>query len=245
MPLLDHFHGRLAERRPWESFHTTWASALADQLNDGVLSSEYVALEQVHAGPAVEIDVATFAETSPERAKGGLATAVKKLWRPVAAPHVLSAEFPPQCSVEIIAADGSRRLVAAIELVSPGNKDRDSKRRLFAAKCATLLSRGAGLVIVDVVASRSANLHNDLADLFGWDAAARFAKETVMYCSAYRPLTVGETGRIEAWLETLSLGNCLPRMPLSLAADCVVPIDLEAAYEEACRRRRVADVLGR
>ena len=28
MPLLDHFRPLLSERRPWESFHTTWASAI-------------------------------------------------------------------------------------------------------------------------------------------------------------------------------------------------------------------------
>ena len=33
MPLLDHFHPPLSVRRPWESFHTTWAAALADHLN--------------------------------------------------------------------------------------------------------------------------------------------------------------------------------------------------------------------
>ena len=49
--------------------------------------------------------------------------------------------------------------MAAIELISPGNKDRVGKRRLFAAKCATYLSRGIGLILVDVVTSRAANLH--------------------------------------------------------------------------------------
>ena len=66
MPLLDHFHPPLSERRPWESFHTTWASALADGLNRDVLPPGYIALEQVHAGAAIEIDVATL--TDPELA---------------------------------------------------------------------------------------------------------------------------------------------------------------------------------
>ena len=33
MPLLDHFHPPLSERRPWESFHSTWCGSLADYLN--------------------------------------------------------------------------------------------------------------------------------------------------------------------------------------------------------------------
>src|SRR5271154_183698 len=62
MPLLDHFHPPLSERRPWESFHTTWASALADTLNRDVLPAGYIALEQVHAGADMEIDVATWTD---------------------------------------------------------------------------------------------------------------------------------------------------------------------------------------
>jgi hypothetical protein len=45
VPLLDHFHPPLSERRPWESFHATWATAIADILNCGVLPSGYIALE--------------------------------------------------------------------------------------------------------------------------------------------------------------------------------------------------------
>ena len=36
----------------------------------------------------------------------------------------------------------------------------------------------------------------------------------------------------------------MPRVPLSLEAELCVPVDLEAAYSEACRRRRVAEALG-
>ena len=39
-------------------------------------------------------------------------------------------------------------LVAAIELVSPGNKDRPEARLAFAAKCVSYLTRGVGLIVV-------------------------------------------------------------------------------------------------
>ena len=54
-------------------------------------------------------------------------------------------------------------LAAAIELVSPSNRDRPEARRAFVAKCASYLQRGAGLVIVDVVTDRLANLHEELS----------------------------------------------------------------------------------
>jgi hypothetical protein len=140
MPLRDHFHPPLSERRPWESFHTTWASALADLLNQGMLPPGYIALEQIHAGAVVEIDVATYGESGLAASAGdggGTATTARTVWVPAAAPMLLPATFPPSATVEILATEGGRTLVAAIELVSPGNKDRAVKRRLFAAKCAT------------------------------------------------------------------------------------------------------------
>src|SRR5262249_12967202 len=142
VPLLDHFHPPLSERRPWESFHTTWAGALADVLNQGVLPPGFIALEQIHAGAAVEIDVSTFAEPARAAPAGARATATlpRTVWTPAAAPVEMPAVFPEGCTVEILSTEGGRSLVAAIELVSPGNKDPGTKRRLFAAKCATYLS---------------------------------------------------------------------------------------------------------
>ncbi len=57
----------------------------------------------------------------------------------------MPATFPRRYAVEIHATEGGRTLVGALELASPGNKDRASKRRLFAARCAAYLARGVGL----------------------------------------------------------------------------------------------------
>lgn len=245
MPLFDHFHPPLSERRPWESFHSTWASALADALNREVLPPGYVALEQVHAGPAIEIDVAAYEEGLRPRPlpEGGLALLPPRIWTPTAAPLRLPALYPPTCTVEIVAADGGRRLVAAIELVSPANKDREIRRRLFASRCASCLSQGIGLLVVDVVTSRSGNLHNELIDLLDFDATLRMDDNSDLYCVSYRPLATACDGVIEAWPVSLDVGQALPTMPLSLAADLCLPIDLEATYMEACRRRRFEDVI--
>jgi hypothetical protein len=242
MPLHDHFHPPLSERRPWESFHTTWASALADILNQDVLPPGYVALEQVHAGAALEIDIATFGEgTSVGAGNVGTTTLPRTIWTPAAAPLVLPAVFPPSATVEILATEGGRTLVAAVELVSPANKDRPASRRLFAAKCASYLSRGMGLIIVDVVSSRQGNLHNELVDLMGLDPSFRQASGT--YAVGYRPTTERETGRIECWPAPVAVGVVLPTMPLSLHAELCVPVDLELAYLQACQRRRVDEAL--
>jgi hypothetical protein len=234
----------LSERRPWESFHTTWASTLADLLNRDILPAGYIALEQVHAGAAIEIDVAAWSDSKSSPNGGGTATATRTLWLPATAPLMLPAAFPPSATVEIRATGGGRTLVAAIELVSPGNKDRADKRRLFAAKCATYLSRGIGLIVVDVVTTRQANLHNEMIDLLAWEERYKMPAEQGLYSVAYRPLHAEAADRIETWPVALAVGQPLPTMPLSLAADQCVAVDLEASYAEACQRRRVEEALG-
>src|SRR4051812_42808469 len=91
---------------------------------------------------------------------GGTAVLPRTVWTPAAPPLVLPTVFPERFTIEVYSTEGGRTLVAAIELVSPSNKDRAGMRRLFAAKCATYLARGVGLVILDVVSSRQSNMHN-------------------------------------------------------------------------------------
>src|SRR5438270_6967408 len=87
MPLLDHFHPPLATRRHWESFHVNWAGALADVLNESLLPQGYFAEEHVHRGAALEIDVATFEESSTATRAGvggSIAALPAKVWTPEA-----------------------------------------------------------------------------------------------------------------------------------------------------------------
>src|SRR5436305_6524877 len=60
MPLLDHFHPPMIERRHWHSFYNSWATYLSSQLN-ALLPAGYFAEANVQFG--VEIDVATFEES--------------------------------------------------------------------------------------------------------------------------------------------------------------------------------------
>src|SRR5947207_3436258 len=94
MPLLDHCHPPLSAERRWESFHSSWATKLADSLTERWLPPNYIAEEHAHLGPSVEIDVATFAQeasASGEAAGGTVATVGPKVWAPPAADGVLPA----------------------------------------------------------------------------------------------------------------------------------------------------------
>ncbi len=63
MPLLDHFHRPLDERYPWESFHSGWATRIADQLSERV-PADFVVAEQTHSGDHLQIDVVTFEDSA-------------------------------------------------------------------------------------------------------------------------------------------------------------------------------------
>lgn len=240
MPLLDHFRPPLSTQRHWESFHTTWASAIADALNEAWLPEGYFAEEQLHPSARVEIDVATFEDVG-STAAGGAATAVspRKVWSPPAPTWTIPGLFPEGVEVLVFNSEGGPSLVGAVELVSPGNKDRPESRRGFAIKCASYLHQGIGLVVVDVVTSRLANLHNEIMRLLDRSAENQLSDSAALYAVSYRPLRRGDEDQIDIWPKELAIGQPMPEMPLALGVNLLVPVTLEAAYEDACRRRRL------
>ena len=112
MPLLDHFHAPLDERYPWESFHSGWATRIADQLSERV-PAEFVVAEHTHSGNHLEIDVATFERSAaPARTEPvGPALALAPTWRPRHRPMWCRRSFrtPSRCA-------SSRRLLGSLWL---------------------------------------------------------------------------------------------------------------------------------
>ncbi len=240
MPLLDHFHPPLAPRRHWESFHVNWAGAIADALNETLLPEGYFAEEHAQLGTRVEIDVATFADSGPSGHPAGGTVTLSRAWAPPAPVLVVPAAFPEGVAILIFADEGGTRLVAAIELVSPANKDRDVNRRAFAVKCASYLCQGVSLIVIDIVTSRDANIHDEMMQVLGHAGAFALPAKPVLYAVAYRPIVRDQAEQIEVWPAPLEIGRPLPVLPLALDAEHCLPIDLEATYMVACQRRRLA-----
>lgn len=243
MQLLDHFHPPLSLVRHWESFHARWAAAIADVLNDELLPTEYFAEVQVHVGSRVEVDVGTFGEVPAgvaEAPRSGTATAtlVARPWAPPAPAMTMPGAFPDSLEILVFRTEAGPTLVAAIELVSPGNKDRQEHRRAFAAKCGSYLQQGIGLMLIDVVTNRQANLHNELVSLL--DAGAQFLlPPECLYATAYRPVRRADAAEIDVWSATLAVSQPLPLLPLPLDNALFLPLDLGATYAEACARSRL------
>ncbi len=126
-----------------------------------------------------------------------------------------------------------RRLVAAVELVSPANKDRPAHRRDFVIKCASYLRQHISVIVVDVVTERRDNLHEELMQLLGLPPSLAEAGDFPLYAAPYRLAGQAEEQRLELWPEELRVGAALPTLPLWVSEGEAVPLDLEASYVAA------------
>ena len=262
MPLRDHFRPPIDNLTSWESLHHAWPTVMVQHLNRW-LPARFRAEPGVHQGASFEIDVSTY-DTSESglprggprdplaadapgsdagaEAGGGVAVATRPaVWAAPLATFEAATALPDQDEFAVLVYDSrrARRLVAAVEIVSPANKDRPENRQLFVAKCAALLQQRVAVVIVDLVTTRHFNLYDELLGLLELSDPALSPGPPGIYavsCRWTHPGTpAGPTGwRFAAWNHTLRLGQPLPGLPLWLTDDFAVPLELEASYEETC-----------
>lgn len=238
MPLRDHFHPPLDDITWWEGLHGGWPMVIVQSLA-GRLPPGFVAIPKVHRGSVVEVDVAAFGPRGQEiPSAGGVATA----WAPARPTLTTEVDFSDadEYAVEVYDRRKARRLVAAVELVSPSNKDRPSTRRAFVTKCAAYLQARVSVVIIDLVTSRHFNLYRDLLDVIGRPAPE--GEASAVYAAVCRLVPADGPGgrdRLEAWDHPLAVGDRLPTLPLWLTDDFAVPLHLEDSYEETCRTLQI------
>ena len=237
MPLRDHFRAPLDETSSWEGLHGQWPAVIVQHLRKR-LPAGYVAEPRVHSGSQVEIDVAAFEGDGPTRAatgggRGGVATAVWAPSRPSVAVETGLPDYD-EYEVRVFDARRGRNLVAAVEIVSPSNKDRPEHRNIFVAKCAALLQKGVAVSIVDLVTVRKINLYAGLMALIGHVDPTFGESPPPLYAASCRWTRKEGRATLEAWSHELAVGQPLPTLPLWLGPDLVVPLDLESSYEQAC-----------
>jgi hypothetical protein len=238
MPLLNHFRPPLSVELPWEAFHNSWATTLAGQLNRE-LPSDYRALPLTTVQGGIEVDVAPNRSREPAEGNGAVATAV---WAPPAPPLQAGLDIQriETFEVRLLQTLGGPQLRAAIELVSPSNKDRPAHRRAFAAKCAVYLQQGVSVVVIDVVTERNANLHADLIALLHPARDLSWQSPTGLSGLAYRTIPAPDGLELQVWPEELAIGRVLPTLPLWLEEDLCLPLPLEESYRATCELLRIA-----
>ena len=242
MPLRDHFRPPLSNRTSWEGLHGGWPMVIVQHLGR-VLPNRYVAEPRVHLGPQVEVDVATQdLFNSEEGDRSADETEASTAWAPAQPTLAVETELadPDEYEVRVYDAQRGRRLVAAVEILSPANKDRPESRGQFVAKCDALLRQGVSIVLVDLVTVRNFNLYAQLLEWVGARDETLGDDPPCIYGAACRWHPRGDRRWLEAWNRPLAQGQPLPVLPLYLSEKVTIPLDLEASYEQTCRDLRIS-----
>ena len=244
MPLRDHFRPPLDNTHSWDELHGGWPMVIVQHLVK-TLPEPYYAAPSVYLGARFEVDIGTYRELDPRierepegEGAGGVAVAV---YAPPKPTITVSPRMPNQDIYEVRIYDSrrNRRLVAAIELVSPANKDRLEHRESFASKVAVLVKSNVCVTIVDVVSTMRHNLYADLMRIIESADPALGDTPPPMYAVTLRTRYEGFNKLLDTWYHPLDLGQPLPTLPVWLREKFAVSLDLETTYEETCRTLRI------
>jgi hypothetical protein len=102
-----------------------------------------------------------------------------------------------------------------------------------------LIQNRVCVAIVDLVTTRTANLYGELLELFGQADPSLAEGSSPLYAVACRWARNNDAWLLETWTHPLALGYPLPTLPLWVAENLAVPLELEQSYEETCRILRI------
>jgi hypothetical protein len=216
----------------FHDFHQSWSIRLKDALNAGRLPKGLSALVEQRYGSR-EADVLTVEGPSRSTSKGtGNGAPIQTLQRPVT-------RYVRKSDKEIYAGRANRivvkhhlgRVVAVIEIVSPGNKDSRAAVRDFVEKSVEYLKQGIHLLLIDLFPPTPRDplsLHKLIWDEFK-------EEEFVLPPGKDRLLASYEIGHAErtAFVEPVGVGDALPEMPLFYAPEMHLMTPLESTYMSA------------
>ncbi|MBL8815777.1 MAG: DUF4058 family protein [Planctomyces sp.] len=242
MPLLDHFRPPTFNKGSWEGFHGGCPMTIVMDLCKS-LPDQYTAEPRVHLGKSFEVDVCTFDVegengfgSGTSGSDGSTAT-----WTPPEPTLTLELDPTENYEYEVLIFDQQRgrELVAAIELVSPANKDRPEARQAFVSKCAALLQKKVCVSIVDLVTVKQFNLYCEVLEVFGQSDPAFATHRPATYAVTCRSHQLANRSRFESWAYPMTVGQRLPVLPIWLSNDLSVSLDLELSYQQTCSALRL------
>ncbi|MBN9524241.1 hypothetical protein J0H58_37970 [bacterium] len=225
MPLRDHFHSPVNDKHHWSALHGGWPMEIVRTLFD-ILPPPYQAGPWVYLGSSFEVSLPVAEE---ERGHAPTLT--------------VEADLSDQDEYEVRIYDPNRerRLVAAVEIVSPSNKDRPDTREQFVGKVAALLRQDVCVAVVDLVSTRQANLYAELLARLGRSDPHLGEPPPPLYAVSLRARRPPKRhALLDAWFYPMAVGRPLPTPPLWLAPDLRVELPLEPSYQETCRLLHIA-----
>jgi Protein of unknown function (DUF4058) len=225
----------------FHDFHTAWITELRNALNGGVLPEGYYALGEQRSGD-VSPDVLTLhADTASSSRMAALVPDDSRM--------IAVAEQPPKVSLALEASTDAAfyiaqrrtlviyhatgdRIVAFIEILSPGNKHSQHTIDDFLDKVMAALRAGYHVLVIDLFPPGRCDpggMHGVIWEYLTnepWQALPDHPLTLASYC-AKAPIT--------AYIEPLSIGRILPDMPLFLTPDHYIYVPLEPTYMAAWR----------
>lgn len=214
------------ESGTYHDFHQGWTIEIRNRLNRGILPDGYFAMaDQRVGGP--EPDVVALRLRGPE-GPGGLAVAESPPRVKAVAKADVDAARHASKADRIAIHQGLGRVVAMIEVVSPGNKDSRHAASSFVGKAVDFLRNGIHFLMIDPFRPGPRDPEG-LARAI-WD---ELGGETFAAPPADKPLTVAafDAGEpMTAYVEALAVGDALPEAPLFLAPGWYVNVPLEQTY---------------
>jgi len=223
----------------FHDFHHAWIEEVKRALNQGLLPPDYYALaEQFAAGFGP--DVLTLQGAGEDGANGGGAPTAPAPGRESGV-RLAPPKLQPTAETEMefyrrkqkgitVRHVSGDRVVAVVELVSPGNKAARNPLRAFVQKAAEFLDQGVHLLIIDLFPPGRRDpdgIHGEIwQEVAGqeWTAPAGKPLTLVAYEAALA---------LRAYVVPTAVGEPLAEMPLFLEPGQAVTVPLEVTYNAA------------
>jgi hypothetical protein len=139
-------------------------------------------------------------------------------------------QYAAKAKAVVIRHVGQHRIVAMIEIVSPGNKNSQAAMAAFVRKAREALASGVHLLIVDLFPPTSRDPQGMPWAIWEKDCGDDYAlpPDKPLTCVGYVAGALAE-----AFVEFLAVGQSLPDMPLFLTPEVYVLVPLQSAYDLA------------
>ena len=196
----------------FHAFHVTWMAKLQGSLNSRQLPPDYYALQEPASGRS-KVELAGLSSESDRFMNKSEADL-----------------YAAKTNILAIRHGGTDRVVAVLNVVSPGNKNSQHALQSFVKKAAVMLNHGVNLMIVDLyppTPNDPNGIHSAIWETLGQNSFSVVTEKPLMLASY-----IG-TPMLQAFIEPVAVGDSLPSMPLFLTPDEYVSVPLEETYMQA------------
>jgi hypothetical protein len=231
MPLHD-----WTDERGWDCVHPLWLTYLLEYVQERLPEGYKAFLGSV---PSLSVDSGngkpdvSVRQWGPQPPVETAATDTDGLKPDLEVSVVI--RLDPQRAVHI---DFHGQLIAAIEIISPRNKDRADAKETYTNRYLGYLRLGVHLMLVDVLPRpKSFSFSDAITSSLGMDLPPLPPPFAVTY-RVGEVVPVGDDmgSLVGLWRRPLRVGQLLPTLPLPLSVHRDVPIDLEESYQRAAKR---------